>query len=410
VEWRRETGFTLVEMLVVLGVIAALVAMIVPTLGSVRRHQHLSTCALNLKTIGAALRMYRDDWGGFPPDVTEDYHTFLHYPPAGPPRQETVKGLGLYLLCHLYHNGEAPLSVFRAVRSAHTVTITAEQPHGLRVGDLIKVEGTRSQLGSNFAGIFNIASVPGATRLTYSQTGPDDTGSGGTVGRTGAAITATGAVRASGTVTITTAPEHGFRLGDVVVVAGVASAGGSDFNGTFTLSDAPPSATTFTCRQNGLPDDSGGRGSARLMEEVRYTTVSNGYLRDYSFLHCPANLVEEPDFSLIYGELFPGDTGYWPPAYLGNPAGEGSYNSYDWYYRRDRPGWPDQGRRHLRQPYPPDDTVVTWCTGHREAPPRIPAQGLSAQPAPRDMDVVLWADGSVDHIRSRAAQYESRKP
>jgi len=249
-----QSGFTLVEILVVVAIMVLLAAMLFPVFGALDRHQEISTCALNLKSIGTALRMYRDDWGAFPPDVSEPYKTFSY---GG--NDHTVNGLGLYLLYHLYQNAE----------------------------------------------------------------------------------------------------------------------GGSTADPT----------------------------------TIRYNVEAGDYLRRVEFLHCPANPRDEPDFSLLYGSVFPGDGGYWPPAYLGNPAAGGTYDGYDWYYRRHRDG---MGKRQLDDPathsaYPPDNTVVTWCTFHRDLPPRTPEEGIS-QPASEGFDIVLWVDGSVERMPAAQNQFSTRKP
>jgi DNA-binding beta-propeller fold protein YncE len=62
----------------------------------------------------------------------------------------------------------------------------------------------------------------------------------------------TGAVRSSGTTTITTVGSHGLSVGETVVIAGVND---PSFDGTFTVSSVPSTAT-FTYSQTGLPDTS----------------------------------------------------------------------------------------------------------------------------------------------------------
>ncbi len=75
--------------------------------------------------------------------------------------------------------------------------------------------------------------------------------------RTGAAfsrtIAASGAVRASGVVTITTTAAHLFRKGALTTIAGVTAA---DFNGTFAVASVP-NATQFTYLQSGVNTTSG---------------------------------------------------------------------------------------------------------------------------------------------------------
>lgn len=61
-----------------------------------------------------------------------------------------------------------------------------------------------------------------------------------------------GAVRSSGTTTITTSGSHGLSVGETVVIGGVNDA---SFDGTFTVSSVP-SSSTFTYSQTGKPDTS----------------------------------------------------------------------------------------------------------------------------------------------------------
>lgn len=57
-------GFTLVELLVVIAVIAVLAAILFPVFIAVRRQGYTSVCSSNLRNFGAAFRLYAADWGG----------------------------------------------------------------------------------------------------------------------------------------------------------------------------------------------------------------------------------------------------------------------------------------------------------------------------------------------------------
>lgn len=55
------------ELLVVIALIALLAAILLPTLLSARRGAQRTTCISNLRQIGLAVRMYRDDYQELPP-------------------------------------------------------------------------------------------------------------------------------------------------------------------------------------------------------------------------------------------------------------------------------------------------------------------------------------------------------
>ena len=78
-------GFTLIELLVVIAIIAILAAILFPVFAQVREKARQTMCASNMRQMGLALIMYREDYDGKNPDEWPWYgqsiwdwdHTFL---------------------------------------------------------------------------------------------------------------------------------------------------------------------------------------------------------------------------------------------------------------------------------------------------------------------------------------------
>lgn len=83
---RHQTGLSLVELLVVIGIIAILASVLLPMLGRSREASRRATCLNNLKQMGVALSMYSGETRGglYPPianyyDVEENCDTSLFF-------------------------------------------------------------------------------------------------------------------------------------------------------------------------------------------------------------------------------------------------------------------------------------------------------------------------------------------
>lgn len=72
---RKVRGFTLVELLVVIGIIALLISIIIPVLGGVRRQANSVKCQASLRQIGSAVMLYANEFDGKLPVAIHEVNT-----------------------------------------------------------------------------------------------------------------------------------------------------------------------------------------------------------------------------------------------------------------------------------------------------------------------------------------------
>ena len=86
-------GFTLVELLVVISIIALLLSILLPSLNKARKQAQIIVCAGNLRQLGVAMNCYQVDNKGEIP-----YMHLPNYPYAGPiVAREEYRGCGYYV-------------------------------------------------------------------------------------------------------------------------------------------------------------------------------------------------------------------------------------------------------------------------------------------------------------------------
>lgn len=91
---RRRSGMTLIEVLVVVAILALLMAILIPSLGTARQKARRMACASHLRAVGNAINLYRSGLGRYPaPGDRDPAKVFGNsWRPGDPkPRRPTTK-------------------------------------------------------------------------------------------------------------------------------------------------------------------------------------------------------------------------------------------------------------------------------------------------------------------------------
>ena len=108
----KRRGFTLIELLVVIAIIAILAAILFPVFAQAREKARQTSCVSNIRQLGVALSIYRQDFDQRNPGPAEVYHCDPVYStsytdPTSPPWQNSVgvvNALSQWVPCYSIYN------------------------------------------------------------------------------------------------------------------------------------------------------------------------------------------------------------------------------------------------------------------------------------------------------------------
>ena len=170
---RQRAGFSLLELLVVMAILALLMAILLPALGQARHQARRAACAGNLRQVGVAIHMYAEDFA----------HTIPFGPAGGP-----VTGSNFYTvtgnvtsLLSLEDGAPVGLGLLLDAYLAHQPTVLfcpgADQPSEARE-QLARVgqAQTQSDFYYRHASVAMLTGKPSVSHIRLSDLGQNSKG------------------------------------------------------------------------------------------------------------------------------------------------------------------------------------------------------------------------------------------
>jgi prepilin-type processing-associated H-X9-DG protein/prepilin-type N-terminal cleavage/methylation domain-containing protein len=130
----RTKGFTLVELLVVIGIIALLIGILMPALTKAREQANATKCAANLHAMGQAMTMYTQQYNCYPGHVALGRTTFAIWPTR---LRAFLNGDQDVFLCPSQQPGFAWQKIIVSETTSVTKATNLESKYGYNTGEVL---------------------------------------------------------------------------------------------------------------------------------------------------------------------------------------------------------------------------------------------------------------------------------